>query len=332
MIYEDRIYGPVEITEPVLLDLVASAAVQRLHGVLQHGISALIGVTRDTSRFEHSMGVMLLVRSLGASLEEQVAALLHDVSHTAFSHVIDYVFDGHETQAYHEEHKLDYVSTTDIPNILQKHGYHWLDFMDEARFPLLEQEIPHLCADRLDYFLRDACDLGLATGVEIRQTIAHLVRYRGRMVVDDLEVARWLGYTFIEADKASWANFREVGLYELAARAIRRGLQIGALSEADLWGTDLPAWRKLQACDDPELREHFIRVHPDTRFFRDEANPTFWVSTKLRSINPDVRIHGSVTPLSKLDPAFHRYRQSYLSRNRGKWPMRVESGSEETLM
>jgi HD superfamily phosphohydrolase len=34
---------------------------------------------------------MLLVRRLGASLEEQIAALLHDVSHTAFSHVIDSV-------------------------------------------------------------------------------------------------------------------------------------------------------------------------------------------------------------------------------------------------
>lgn len=324
MIYQDRIYGSEKITEPVLLDLVASAPLQRLHGVLQHGVSALIGVTRDTSRFEHSMGVMLLVRRLGASLGEQIAALLHDVSHTAFSHVIDYVFDGHETQAYHEEHKLPYVSTTDIPAILQRHGYHWLDFMHEDRFPLLEQAIPLLCADRLDYFLRDACDLGLAPGNEIARTLAHLDSHQGRMVVNDLEVARWLGYTFIQADKVSWANFREVGLYELAARAIRRGLQIGILVEADLWGTDRPAWEKLQACDDPQLQENLVQVHPDTRFIWDELHPTFWVSTKLRSIDPDVYLAGQVVPLSRLDPAFQQHRQAYLARNRGKWPMRVE--------
>jgi len=58
----------------------------------------LIGVTNPTTRFDHSVGVMLLIRKLGAGsspasalLKEQVAALLHDVSHTAFSHVIDYV-------------------------------------------------------------------------------------------------------------------------------------------------------------------------------------------------------------------------------------------------
>jgi HD superfamily phosphohydrolase len=93
----DRIYGVVQIDEPVLLDLMQSAAMRRLQGVLQHGISGLLGVTRPTSRFEHSIGVMILVSRLGASLDEQIAALLHDVSHTAFSHVVDYVFNGHDS-------------------------------------------------------------------------------------------------------------------------------------------------------------------------------------------------------------------------------------------
>ena len=156
MLYNDPVYGKNKITEPVLLDLMATQAMQRTRGVLQHGVSALVGVTVPTSRFDHSMGVMLLVRRLGAVLEEQIAALLHDVSHTAFSHVIDYVFDGHNTQGYHEERKLEYVAGTDIPLMLANHGYNWLDFMDEENFSLLEQDLPNLCADRLDYFLRDA--------------------------------------------------------------------------------------------------------------------------------------------------------------------------------
>lgn len=93
MRYDDAIYGRNEITEPVLLDLMKSDAMQRLKGISQHGVTALLGITPPFSRFDHSVGVMLLVRRLGASLEEQVAALLHDVSHTAFSHVIDFVFN-----------------------------------------------------------------------------------------------------------------------------------------------------------------------------------------------------------------------------------------------
>jgi hypothetical protein len=132
-----------------------------------------------------------------------------------------------------------------------------------------------------------------------------------------------LGYTFIQADQASWANFREVGLYEVAAFAIRRGLEIGVLTEDDIWGEDLPAWEKLRASSDPELQYHFKRVHADTRFVWDEENPDFWVSTKLRSIDPDVLVDGQVVPLSSIDNEFADHRGMYISHNSGKWPMRV---------
>ncbi len=95
MQYDDAVYGATEITEPVLLDLMESCAMQRLKGISQHGVTALLGITPAFTRFDHSVGVMLLVRRLGASIEEQVAALLHDISHTAFSHVIDFVFNDH---------------------------------------------------------------------------------------------------------------------------------------------------------------------------------------------------------------------------------------------
>ena len=175
MVYQDEVYGSVRIEEPVLLALMAGTAVQRLHGVLQHGISALIGITRPITRFEHSVGAMLLVRRMGAPLPEQIAALLHDVSHTAFSHVIDYVFDGHDSQSYHDEQKEAYLAQTDVPAILARYGYDWRDFLPEANFPLLEQPSPRLCADRLDYFLRDAQGLGVATAVDIQFALEHLV-------------------------------------------------------------------------------------------------------------------------------------------------------------
>ncbi len=319
----DPVYGSAEISEPVLLDLINTAAMQRLHGVMQHGVSALIGVTVATTRFEHSLGTMLLVRRLGASLDEQIASLLHDVSHTAFSHVIDYVFDEHDSQSYHDQHKISFVAGTDIPIVLKKHGLNWMDYMEEHNFPLLEQPSPHLCADRLDYFLRDSRDLGLADDEDVNSTLQHLTVEKKRIVVDHLDAARWLGYTFIAADKASWANFREVGLYELTARAIRRGLTIGVLTEADLWGTDLPAWEKLQISTDSKLQYDLQRVKASTRFVWDDQSPDFSVSTKLRTIDPDVLVNGGTYPLSSLDGAFAQAREKYLADNSGKWPTRV---------
>lgn len=82
---KDMLYGSVEV-EPVLRDLVNSRLLQRLKGIHQAGAAYLVWPKWNVTRFEHSIGVMLLIRRLGGSLEEQAAGLLHDVSHTAFSH------------------------------------------------------------------------------------------------------------------------------------------------------------------------------------------------------------------------------------------------------
>ncbi|MCA9970364.1 MAG: hypothetical protein KC425_09115, partial [Anaerolineales bacterium] len=202
-----------------------------------------------------------------------------------------------------------------------------LPLLDETRFPLLEQPAPRLCADRLDYFLRDSLGLGLATAGEVRAVLAKLVVVNGRIAAADRETARWLGTRFMAADDASWANFREVGLYELTARAIRRALAIGALAEADVWGTDRPLWQRLHAYPDAELQRLLALITPETQFVWDEAAPTFRVSTKLRAIDPDVvGGEGRIRPLSTLDPDFRRRREAYLQSKAGKWPMRVGSG------
>jgi HD superfamily phosphohydrolase len=323
MRYLDSIYGEVDVQESVLFDLMLSQAMQRLRGVLQHGITALIGITQPVTRFEHSVGVMLLVRKLSGSLEEQIAALLHDVSHTAFSHVIDYVVDGHDSQSYHEEWKEAHLLNSDVPEVLARHGYAWHDFLHEEGYALLEQPAPRLCADRLDYFLRDSRDLGLSLPDQIHLALDHLVVHDGRIGIDDIEVARWLAYTYIAADKASWANFREVGLYEVTARAIKTALQVGAITEDDFWGTDEELWRKLHAIDQPDVQRQLALISPAARFEWDEADPTFRVSTKLRTIDPDVLIDDQFLPLSALDADFARHRADYLRSNSGKWPMRV---------
>lgn len=320
----DQIYGQAVIEEPVLLALLNSPPVQRLHGVLQHGISGLIGLTAPITRFEHSVGAMLLVRALDAGLQEQIAALLHDVSHTAFSHVIDYVFDDHQNQSYHEEVKEAYLRNTELPQLLADHGYDWRDFLHEEPYTLLEQPAPRLCADRLDYFLRDSIALELASQADVNNVLQHLVVHEERIVMDDVDAARWLAYTFIAADKASWANFREVALYELTARAIRRALDTGFINTDQLWLVDHELWRLLHSAEDAQIQQYLALVTTETQFAWDEAQPTFWVSTKLRSIDPDIRLDdGRVAPLSAIDGAFETYRRQYHNQRQEPWPVRV---------
>ena len=323
MNYKDSVYGIQVISEPVLLTLIETAAITRLKGILQHGITGLIGLTDKTTRFDHSVGAMLLVKQLGGSLEEQIAALLHDVSHTAFSHVIDYVVDGHDDQSYHEEIKEAYLSQTDIPDTLAKFGHDWHDFLHEDNYPILEQPSPRLCADRVDYFLRDAQSLGLATDEDIQFGLESLMVVNGRIALNNQQAAHWFAHTYIQADDASWANFREVGLYEVTARAIKRALKIGLISEADFMLTDEELWQKLYTGEDAKLQDWLSLVSLDTQFAWDEASPTFRVSTKLRAIDPDVGVEGELRPYSTLNPQFAHHLNHYLTSKQGKWPIRI---------
>jgi len=329
MHYQDPIYGTAEINEPVLLDLLKTRTLQRLQGILQHGISGLVGVTSATTRLEHSLGTMLLVRRLEGTLKEQIAALAHDASHTAFSHVIDYVYGQHDSQGYHEQVKEAYIAGTDLPDTLACHGYDWREIIDEDQYGLLEQPAPALCADRLDYFLRDAVSLGLATVRQVEQALEHLVVHDGAMAVDDMETAQFLAYTFIAADDKSWSNFDEVGLYELTAQVIKAGLRAGDIAEQDIWATDAELWAKLIRSSNREVQRWLPLVSADTQFAWDEGQPNWWISTKIRTLDPNVMLNGTVQHLSALDPEFAAYRQAYLARKRDPSPLRVLGASTE---
>src|ERR1700678_3028959 len=86
MRWHDRVYGRMTVEDAGILDLIGCPTFQRLKGVRQAGPSSLAFPFKDVTRFEHSLGVFVLLRRLRASRREQVAGLLHDISHTAFSH------------------------------------------------------------------------------------------------------------------------------------------------------------------------------------------------------------------------------------------------------
>ena len=314
MRYDDPIYGPTEFSEPVILDLLGSKALQRLRGVLQHGLASELTMPHPITRYEHSVGTMLLVRRLGGSVAEQVAALIHDVSHTAFSHVIDFVFDTHGDQAYHEKMKGDRLNRSDLPEVLHHHGLDVAAFLSDERFPLLEQPPPCLCADRLDCFLRDACEMGILTTADVANVCRHLTVAGRRIAVDDFGTARFLGYRYIAADEGSWSNPARTLLYHLTAQAIGVGLQRMAIEEEDIWGEDVLLWDKLSGSADPQVAGAVARVLHPPHFVVDEVAPTIRLCPKVRTIDPDVVTDHGLRRLSEADSAFRQFREEYLAR------------------
>ncbi|KAI1774949.1 hypothetical protein F4818DRAFT_56674 [Hypoxylon cercidicola] len=319
VIIQDQLYGSHTILDPVLNDLLRSPALARLIGVLQHGISALLKFTPPVTRFEHSVGAFLLVRHVGGSLEEQVAALLHDVSHTAMSHVVDFALSEPGEGSFHEVHKMRFVKTTQIPDILAKHGFGDLKPLDEEQYPLVEMPTPHLCADRLDYGLRDAVGFGNLTLEDAQRVIASLEAFPNPtspyrlLVLRDQGVALTLARGYMTSDRNVWGNPAHGNLYTRTAELMRFSIRGGGVREEELWSlSDKEFWNKMREVLDANGQEAMKRL--ESEGLPDDKEFPLPRGAKVRTIDPDIHDPSSdkAVPLSVLYPEYATEREQYV--------------------
>lgn len=240
----DPIYGTFELPE-IFEDLLNTKAVRRLEGVHHSGAIFLVNANISHSRLEHSIGVMLLIRILGGTELEQIAGLLHDLSHTAFSHVGDYVFDNRE-EDYHEQIFESVILNSEIPAVLIKHGYEAEQILN-GTFNILEQPLPLLCADRLDYTLRDAMHARLITRQHAKSFLSSITLQNDAIVVNSEEYADWINHIYKRLNNEVFNAPLYVYANQQLAMLIREFLKNGKMLESDLLRDDTFILNKIRS-------------------------------------------------------------------------------------
>ncbi|MBC5635303.1 HD domain-containing protein [Ornithinibacillus sp. BX22] len=319
MIIYDEIYGEFEV-DGVLEELILSKPVQRLKGIHQGGASYLVKEEWDETRFSHSVGVMLLIRKLGGSIEEQIAGLLHDVSHTAFSHVIDFVFENKE-EDYHEKIYSSVVENSEIPNILMKHGYHYEDLLlDETKWTLLEQPAPELCADRVDYTLRDMYAYGNITLEEVNRFLDNVVVVEGKMYLQNIEIAEWFVETYYKEVIDFFMDPLNIYGYDILAKALKRSLEKNIINLDDFLGTDEDVIKKIKLSEDQDVLQFMRRLHFNVKVKEDRQHYDIHRKNKVRMIDPSIYMNGELIPSSELSESVRNMgRAAYEKANRGMY-------------
>ena len=301
MQWADRVYGDVRIDDPAILALIACPTFQRLKGIRQAGPSAFAFPFKTVSRYEHSLGAFLLLRRLGADRREQVAGLLHDISHTAFSHAVDFVFSSEE-QNHHEDLKPEFLGRPDVVAALERLGYRPEEFVDDSVFPLLERPLPWLCADRLDYFFRDSLACDVSTPDSVARALAHLAVADGPVIAfTDASVARDVQRRFAAMNRDWWASATEAYIYNEFADALREAFRLGTLTRDDLLADDAHVLERLRGSGSPLIAEKLDRV---VHFRPDRLNGFVpRVVPKTRWLDPPVLVEGVARRLSELEGA-----------------------------
>jgi len=316
MLYNDDVYGRLEIKEKVLIDLINSKAVQRLNGIYQ-GPSFLLTTNRifkkyKNTRFEHSVGVLILLKKLRAELNEQIAGLLHDISHTVFSHVTDFLFNRHIQHDYHEKFHDKMILESDIPMILKKHHIDVTEILDEKKFTLLEKELPDLCADRIDYFLRDMIVYDSVIKNNVNAILNSLMKFENEIVFNNLSIARLFAEKYIEANKLLWCNSYQVALFKLISDTLKLGLSKRIITQEDLFTTDNEVLIKLKNSNDNEINEKLSIIF-NLKIIENKKNYDYHLKSKVRCTDPKILFNKKIASLSGIDEHYKKLMKDFIS-------------------
>ncbi|MFA6027317.1 MAG: HD domain-containing protein [Patescibacteria group bacterium] len=315
MNYQDKIYGQINIDEPLIQELFQSETLQRLKKVNQYGASFYRFSHLLTTRFEHSLGVYFLLKKFNASLEEKAAGLLHDVPHTAFSHVIDFVFGNGENSSFHEQFHEYFLHDSDAVKILAEHKIDWHHLYEMHRYKLLDRDLPDLCMDRLDYFFRDMYTDKHLNKKDVGTILDNIVRFENYLAFKNQDIAIMAARKFREGNDRLWCNPMQATLYHLFAEILKIALFDNVITFRDLFSTDDFVYNKLKNSKHPNILKRLEQIS-DLKVKENTENFDYHVKTKIRVIDPYVLQNDKLVRLSVLDPIFHKENQDYLASKR----------------
>ncbi|MFA7209073.1 MAG: HD domain-containing protein [Parcubacteria group bacterium] len=308
MVYQDKIYGQALIDEPVILELINSYELQRLKEISLAGYFEPYHPGSKHTRFEHSVGVYLLLRKFGAPIEEQVSGLIHDVSHSAFSHAVDYALsEGSEKEQNHQDNYFtEYVLNSSIPKILEKYGFDAGYIMDEKNFPLLENQLPDLCADRIDYSLRGLLAYKVADMGKIGNILENFIVQDGKWIIKDFDLAYGYAQLFHILNDNYYSGITSAVMFRRLGDYLRYALDMGYVTKDDLYTTDDEVIGKInrRLAGDARLASLWKNLNNSQGY---ENNPDDYdaeVYCKSRVIDPLCRYGGGIKRVSDIEPGW----------------------------
>ncbi|MDQ3633593.1 MAG: HD domain-containing protein [Acidobacteriota bacterium] len=289
-IYRDSVHNIIRLKTDndegkLLVRLIDTAEFQRLRRIRQLGLAHFAYQGAEHSRFTHSLGVLHLATRILAKLQlsyqldkddvtaVRIAALLHDIGHGAFSHVLETIQNFH-----HEAFTIEAVLSeeTEVGKIIREYSIEMPekvaaiirgDFRPVALAQLVSSQLD---ADRMDYLLRDSLMTGAKYGIYDLEWIIKSIEIDEEN--DRLYVSARGIYAVEDYLQARYYMFRQVYFHrtlrsaEVILRAIlRRALELFQENQF-VWFAEGTAFEKFLSGKKINLSEHLQIDDADIMF------------------------------------------------------------------
>src|SRR5437868_11122856 len=290
-IYRDPVHNIIRLQTDtdegeLMMRLIDAAEFQRLRRIKQLGLGLYTYQGAEHSRFTHSLGALHLMTRVLDRLSEthsiepadriaaRAAALLHDVGHGSFSHVMEKVLNFH-----HERWTVQVIldQHSEIGELLRSHSsdlpFKVASIIEGTFQPsaLAQLVSSQLDVDRMDYLLRDSLMTGAKYGIYDLEWIINALAIDEE--ADRVYVQARGIYAVEEYLQARYYMFRQVYFHRtlrsaeaVLRSALRRALKLvqggqtiwyapGTACEEDLRGNPLTLIEHLEI-DDSDVIFH----------------------------------------------------------------------------
>ncbi|MDQ5940433.1 MAG: uncharacterized protein QG632_159 [Candidatus Dependentiae bacterium] len=307
----ETIFGTINVTEPVLIELLQHPVVQRMKEIDQHGPPTYF-INRPTfSRYDHCLGVFALLRMHDRPLAEQVAGLLHDASHTTFCHVADHLFKTGNQHAYQDIIHNWYLQKMQVDQVLERYGLTIEEINPEQpAYTALEQNHPRLCADRIQYIINTGLMLSRLTQEDLRNILDSLSFQENNWVFSDKAAARKFADVSVYCTEHIWSAPTELAWRHWLCSALQQAIAFDLISSDDIhFGVDAEILERLNTSTDKHIKEMMTKCYDAQKYFSTVptgASYDMLDMPKIRAVDPLIRREDEhvATPLTQLDSEY----------------------------
>lgn len=306
----ETIHGSLAIDDPLAITLIQHPVMQRLKGIFQYGVMEKIDPSSlSYTRFDHSLGVYQILHNQGLGQKELIAGLLHDASHTVWSHSTEMLFGKNSIENYQDKIHQQFLMDHEIGCILESYGLQIKDVLpDCGEFLGLEQELPFLCADRIEYNIQAGFLTGLLSPLDIKE-IHQSLFFNGRYWYFNNKVpAEKLALISIDQTLKNWSSPTNMVVSKWVCEALQILLDEGTLTYKGIHFNyqDDELWKILQKTTNDKVKVLMKKVLYASKYynltFDYDYDERFYF--KSRALDPFVMIEGKLYRLTDLKDGY----------------------------
>ena len=171
-----------------------------------------------------------------------------------------------------------------------------------------------MCADRIDYFLREIITTNKATQKEVNEFVRNLTIIDNLWVFKGRDLAKKYAYLFLEINNWFWSGLESAVMFKTTGDLVKYAVEKKILTKDDLFGIDEEVWAKIRPGIDKDDNLKLLVDRADNKFrFKSHHKDDYdlYALCKSRVVDPLFLDGKNLKRVSEIDKEFKKLKEKY---------------------